>query len=53
MWVYYSSQTLFLGAEFTRAFTLKNGGKVRIARDAEFITIKETKADRRHHPASA
>lgn len=51
MWVYYSSQTLFLGAEFTRAFTKEFGGDVRVVRDAEFISVKETKTASHSNPA--
>ena len=43
MWVYYSSQTLFLGAEFTRAYTKRSGERVRASAGAEFITIKQAK----------
>ena len=42
MWVYYSSQTLFLGAEFTRAYTKKFGGDVHLRRDTELVRITET-----------
>lgn len=38
MWVYYSAQILFLGAEFTRLYTEKYGGKVRPS--SRFIKYK-------------
>ena len=44
MWVYYSSQTLFLGAEFSRAFTMKYGPKVQLGNGAEFIAVTEVKS---------
>lgn len=43
LWVYYSSQTLFLGAEFTRAYAKRFGRPFRPAPGAEFVTIKEVK----------
>ncbi len=44
MWVYYSSQTLFLGAEFTRAYAKHSGERVRPSAGAEFVTVKQVKA---------
>jgi membrane protein len=41
MWVYYASQTVFLGAEFTRANAHRLGHAIRPTRGAQFITIKE------------
>ncbi len=34
LWVYYSSQILFLGAEFTKVWAVRYGGKIRPDRDA-------------------
>jgi hypothetical protein len=47
LWVYYSSQTLFLGAEFTRVKAKQAGRLFQPARDAEFVTVKELKSS---HP---
>jgi membrane protein len=52
MWVYYSSQTLFLGAEFSRAYSLKHGEEVRVDKDAEFIAVKELKNGERLAPSA-
>jgi len=41
MWVYYSSQTLFLGAEFTRARANARGEPLEAVRGAEFVAQKE------------
>lgn len=41
MWVYYSSQTLFLGAEFTRARAKARGEPLEAVRGAEFVVLKE------------
>jgi membrane protein len=43
LWVYYSSQTLFLGAEFTRVWAKRFGCSFRPAPGAEFIKITESK----------
>lgn len=45
MWVYYASQTLFLGAEFSRAYSVKYGESIEVDKDAEFIAIKEVKTE--------
>jgi membrane protein len=45
LWVYYSSQTLFLGAEFTRVKAKRSGRKLQPRRGGEFIAIKELKSD--------
>lgn len=43
LWVYYASQTLFLGAEFTRAYAKRFGRSFKPAPGAEFVTVKEVK----------
>jgi len=43
LWVYYSSQTMFLGAEFTRARAKMRGQQLEPVRGAEFVAIKEVK----------
>lgn len=43
LWVYYSSQTLFLGAEFTRVYAKQFGRPFRPTPGAEFVTVKEVK----------
>ena len=43
LWVYYSSQALFLGAELTRVKTKRSGRNVQPTHGAEFITIQELK----------
>jgi membrane protein len=43
LWVYYSSQTLFLGAEFTRVYGKRFGHTFRPATGAEFVTVQEVK----------
>ena len=37
-WVYYSSQILFFGAEFTQVYTLRHGHSFRPARGARFLS---------------
>jgi membrane protein len=37
-WVYYSSQILFFGAEFTQVYTVRHGHSFRPARGARFLT---------------
>ena len=44
LWVYYSSQILFLGAEFTRVYAVKFGSHLRPVPGAQFIAVKEIKA---------
>jgi membrane protein len=41
LWVYYSSQILFWGAEFTRVYALKFGSHLRPVPGAQFVTVKE------------
>lgn len=38
VWIYYSAQILFLGAEFTQVYTNRYGSRVRPASTAEFVT---------------
>lgn len=45
LWVYYSSQTLFLGAEFTRVKARKANHTLQPASGAEFVVTKEIKSD--------
>ena len=44
LWVYYSSQTLFLGAEFTRAQAHHAGRNLQPERGAEFVAVKAVKS---------
>jgi membrane protein len=37
-WVYYSSQILFFGAEFTQVYTVRHGHRFRPARGARFLS---------------
>jgi len=37
-WVYYSSQILFFGAEFTQVYTMRHGHRFRPARGARFMS---------------
>ena len=37
-WVYYSSQILFFGAEFTQVYTIRHGHSFRPARGARFLS---------------
>ncbi len=37
-WVYYSSQILFFGAEFTQVYTIRHGHRFRPARGAQFLS---------------
>jgi membrane protein len=43
MWVYYSSQILFFGAEFTRVYATKCGSHLRPAPGSQFVAVKEVK----------
>jgi len=43
LWVYYSSQTIFLAAEFTRARAKARGQQLDPVRGAEFVALKEVK----------
>ena len=47
LWVYYSSQTLFLGAEFTRARAKARGQQLEAVRGAEFVALKEVRQPKR------
>ena len=38
VWIYYSSQILFFGAEFTQVYANRFGSKIRPAKDAEPVT---------------
>ncbi len=38
VWIYYSTQILFFGAEFTQVYTNKYGSRVRPDENAEFVT---------------
>jgi membrane protein len=38
VWIYYSTQILFLGAEFTQVYTNKYGSRVRPKENAELVT---------------
>ena len=38
VWIYYSSQILFFGAEFTQVYANRYGSQIRPARDAEPVT---------------
>lgn len=53
LWVYYASQTLFLGAEFTRAYAKRFGRPFIPAPGAEFVTIKQIKGHKTPAPRSA
>jgi membrane protein len=44
VWVYYSSQILLFGAEFTRLYAFRCGSYVRPEEGAHFVTVRETKA---------
>jgi membrane protein len=44
IWVYYSSQILLFGAEFTRLYAFKCGSYVRPEEGAHFVTVHEVKA---------
>jgi membrane protein len=52
VWVFYSTQILFFGAEFTRAFANRYGSALQPTKGAHFITVQEIKAQRaarKHH----
>jgi membrane protein len=44
LWIYYSSQILLFGAEFTRLYAVQCGSRLRPAEGVQFVTVKETKA---------
>lgn len=41
VWIYYAAQLFLFGAEFTRVYTLKRGGRLEPAKNAEFLTRME------------
>jgi len=41
VWIYYSTQILFLGAEFTQVYTNRYGSRVRPEKTAEFVTEQD------------
>jgi membrane protein len=43
LWVYYSSQIVFWGAEFTRVYALKFGSHLTPVAGAQFVAVKEIK----------
>ena len=45
LWIYYSSAILFFGAEFTKVYANKHGGKIRPNAFAVFIEKKEVVVD--------
>jgi membrane protein len=45
LWVYYSSQTIFLAAEFTRARAKARGQRLEAVRGAEFVALQEVKPE--------
>ena len=55
LWIYYSSQILFFGAEFTKVFADKFGLQIRPSPDAELVTAeakaKQGMPDSRPSPA--
>jgi len=44
VWVYYSSQILFFGAEFTRLYAIRSGATIEPAHGAQFVEVSEVKA---------
>jgi membrane protein len=44
LWVYYSAIILYLGAEFTKVYANKYGGKIRPSEFAVFVEHKEVVA---------
>jgi len=52
MWVYYASQTVFLGAEFTRAYAKRVGHAFRPVPGAQFVAVKEVKGKPAKDPKS-
>jgi membrane protein len=38
VWIYYSAQIFFFGAEFTQVYTNRYGSRVQPAADAQFVT---------------
>jgi membrane protein len=41
LWVYYSAQIVFFGAEFTRVYASKRGSHLNPAPGAQFVTVQE------------
>jgi membrane protein len=48
LWVYYSAQILFFGAQFTRMYADRCGSRVEPADGARFVTMKEIKMAHTH-----
>jgi uncharacterized BrkB/YihY/UPF0761 family membrane protein len=44
VWVYYSSQIVLFGAEFTRLYAFRCGSYVRPEEGAHFVTVHEIEA---------
>lgn len=42
LWVYYTAIILYFGAEFTKVYALKVGGKIKLKRNAVFIVKQES-----------
>ena len=40
VWIYYSSQILFFGAEFTKVYANTYGGRIQPSKDAEPVTAR-------------
>ena len=41
-WVYYTAIILYFGAEFTKVYAMRAGGKIKLKGSAVFIVKKET-----------
>ena len=50
LWVYYSAQILFLGAEFTQVYASEYGSKIQPAEDAVVADAQHRKAERPDGP---
>ncbi|MDQ3024954.1 MAG: YihY/virulence factor BrkB family protein [Pseudomonadota bacterium] len=46
MWVYYSSQIFFLGAEFTRAYSLHHGSRSGAAANSDYAGVEPSMVER-------
>jgi membrane protein len=51
LWVYYSSQILLFGAEFTRLYAVQCGSHLRAAQGVQFVKVEESKAPEAASPA--
>lgn len=51
VWVYYSAQIVFFGAEFTRIYAMRCGSQVKAVPGAEFVVIKELQTP--EHPQTS